>query len=162
MRKEYPSWSRQNLFDRGKGANARLGWINNHGFDKSLREFREKLTKKVNDDAEDLYIGIKSVRQSLQQLVIEKKTTKDDIYQYRDFCKLEIEARRHLDLGKDNLETFVACYEKVIHWLGDIDAVALKHLVQHGDRLIELAKAHYGETETNVDGTGSVANENGK
>ena len=39
MRKEYPTWRKQNLKPRGKGADSRLGWIVEHNFDKSLHEY---------------------------------------------------------------------------------------------------------------------------
>lgn len=162
MRKAYPGWSKSNLEDRGLGASERMGWVTRFGFDNSLKIHMQKLTESVNDDEQDLYIGIRTVRKAMQLKVVGKEATKDDIYQYRDFCKLEIEARRNLDLSRDNFETFVSGYEKLLTWLGDIDKAATKLLVKHGEKLQELAQAHYGKSEEINDGTGVGADEGGE
>lgn len=159
MRRNYANWQQAILFDRGKGKNARLGWITKFGFDNSLKIHLQKLTESVNDDEQDLYLGIKTVRKAMQSKVIGKDASRDDIYQYRDFCKLEIEARRNLDLSRDNLETFVAGYEKLVNWLTDIDQEAARSLIRNGEKLAELAAAHYGKEETINDGTSVGADE---
>ena len=150
MRKAgYPNWTKQTLFDKGREntPNYRMGWVTKYGFDRSLELYNEKLVEQVNDDEQDLYIGIKKVRKELQQKVVAKTATKDEFYQYRDFCKLEIEARKNLDLSRDNLETFVSGFEKMVGWLTEIDPKAAKGLIRNGDKLAELAQAHYGKTE---------------
>jgi len=147
MRKVYPGWHRNNLKDKG-GKRPMLGWITNYGFENSLKLHLQKLTESVNDDEQDLYLGIRTVRKELQKAVISGVATKDELYQYRDFCKLEIEARKNLDLSRDNLETFVSGYEKLLIWLGEIDQAAAKLLVKHGEKLAEMAQAHYGKAET--------------
>lgn len=162
MQKVYPGWRKQNLLDRGKGKNARIGWVNTYGFDNSLKIHLQKLTESVNDDEQDLYLGIKTIRKRMQTKCEGDSATKDDIYQYRDFCKLEIEARRNLDLTRDNLETFVAGYEKLTIWLSEIDQDAARALVKNGEQLTELAKAHYGKTEDRQHGTIIEPNESGK
>lgn len=161
MQKRYPSWRQTNLFDRGKGKNAKLGWVNRFGYERSLQQYNERLVEKVNDDEQELYIGIKAVRKTLQTKVASGKATKDELYSYRDFCKLEIEARRNLDLSRDNLETFVAGYEKLLTWLSEIDAGAAKQLVKHGEKLAEMAQVHYGKAETDDGGAIDRADESG-
>ncbi|MCW5959279.1 MAG: hypothetical protein KIS76_03900 [Pyrinomonadaceae bacterium] len=144
MRKEYPGWRKQNLIDR----RGRLGWIANYGFQNSLKIHLQKLTESVNDDEQDLYISIREMRKASQLKAMGKNATRDEVYQYRDFCKLEIEARRNLDLSRDNFETFVSGYEKLLGWLSELDAEAAAALVKHGEKLAELAEAHYGKEET--------------
>lgn len=145
MRKAgYAGWQKANLHDRGRN-HERMGWITRYGFERSLEIYNQGLIAAVNSDEQDLYQGIKRVRQTLQKEVDNGEATKDEIYQYRDFCKLEIDARKNLDLSRDNLETFVAGYEKLVMWLGEIDAKAAAIVVKHGDRLAELAAAHYGK-----------------
>lgn len=160
----YVGWTKKNLFDKGRpgNKNERLGWITKYGFENSLRIYTEKLAESVNDDEQGLYIGIKTVRKELEKKVIGKQPTKDEIYQYRDFCKLEIEARRNLDLSRDNLETFVSGYEKLLTWLGEIDPAATKMLVKHGEKLTEIAQAHYGKSEEIDAGTSDRADEGGE
>ena len=162
MQKQWPGWRRQNLYDRGKGKNAKFGWVTRYGFEKSLKIYTEKLVESVHDDEQDLYVGIKKVRQSLQTKVETGKATKDEFYQYRDFCKLEIEARKNLDLSRDNLETFVSGYEKMLMWLGEIDPAGAKVLIKNGDKLTALAAAHYGKTETDFDRAGDREDEGGE
>ena len=161
----WPLWTKANLFDRGKygSKNWREGWIDKYGFDNSLRIFNEKLVTKVNSDEQDLYIGIKTVRERLGKVALLDNASKDDLAKYRDFCKLEIEARRNLNLTKDNFETFVSGYEKLLTWAGSIDEQLAKLLVKYGDQFAELAKAHYGKSEDEFDdGTESREDEGGK
>lgn len=162
MQTVFPGWKKQNLFNRGRGANERMGWIDRYGYDKSLKIHLEKLTESVNDDEQDLYLGIKTVRKDLQKKVVGATPSRDELYQYRDFCKLEIEARRNLDLSRDNLETFVAGYEKLVTWLSEIDKEAAKFLIKHGEKLAERAQAHYGKAEAINDGAGSGEDESGE
>lgn len=166
MQKVYPGWRKSNLYDRGpdKTRRGKLGWINDNGFERSLELYTEQLVTGVNSDEQDLYIGIRNVRKTLQKKVEAGKCTKDELYQYRDFCKLEIEARKNLDLSRDNLETFVAGYEKLTVWMGEIDPKDAKVLVKHGPRLAELAEAHYGkqqQPEQIDDGAGPGEDEGG-
>lgn len=140
MRRDYPGWRKQNLYDRG----GHLGWINKYGFEKSLKLHLQKLTESVNNDEEDLYLGIKAVRKAMQEKMFSQQVSRDELYQYRDFCKLEIDARRALNLSSDNFETFVAGYEKLIGWLSEIDRSAVKILAQHGKKIEEMAMIHYG------------------
>jgi hypothetical protein len=115
----------------------------------------------VNDDEQDLYIGIKTTRKDLQKKITGKNATKDELYQYRDFCKLEIEARRNLDLSRDNLETFVSGYEKLLNWLSEIDPEGGKAARRKRRKIDELAQAHYGKTEEIDAGTSDRADESG-
>lgn len=154
----YVGWRKQNLIDRG----GQMGWISRYGFEKSLKIHLQKLTESVNDDEQDLYLSIKEMRKSSQKTAMGKGATRDQVYQYRDFCKLEIEARRNLDLSRDNLDTFVAGYEKLISWLSDIDRDAAAMLVKYGERLAELAEAHYGKQEETGDGASAIENESGE
>jgi hypothetical protein len=75
------------------------------------------------------------------------ESTRDDIYSYRDFCKLEMEARQKLDLAKDNYESFAACFEKLLAWLPEIDEkAALAFLIgDTAERVLERARVEYGE-----------------
>jgi hypothetical protein len=165
MQRQYPGWRKLNLVDR-KRHDARgresHGWVTKYGFERSLELYSQKLAESVNDDEQDLYLGIKTIRQSLQKLALAKSPSKDDLAKYRDFCKLEIEARRNLDLSRDNLETFVSGYEKLLIWLGELDPDTAKRLIKNGDRLIEMAQAHYGKPEEVDDGAGDREDEGGE
>ncbi len=147
MRKVFPSWRKQNLIGRGKGKDSRLGWIDEHNFDKSLLEYQKTQIVAVNDDIQKLYLGIKAVREKLQDKVTGDNPTRDDIYAFRDFCKLEMEARTKLDLEKDSYETFVAGFEKMLAWLQEIDKnTALAFLSgDTAEQILERARIEYGE-----------------
>lgn len=149
MQKEIATWRKNNLFDRGKGENFREGWINRYGFDKSLQEHLKIQAIAGCDDVQKLYIGIKSVRETLQNKIKGSNPSRDDIYAYRDFCKLEMEARTKLDLEKDSYEIFVTIVEKILAWLPDIDLKASKSILS-GDvmeRLLAKAKSEYGDQQ---------------
>lgn len=162
MQKDYPGWRKSNLFDRKKRKEDRvpqLGWINRFGFEKSLALYTQTLVESVNDDEQDLYVSIKAVRKRLKDKAVAGTATKDELYQFRDFAKLEIEARRNLDLTRDNLETFVAGYEKLVQWAPpDLK----KLLVKYGEKLVEMAQAHYGSSEEVDDGAGPREDEGGE
>lgn len=157
----WPGWRRNTLYDKGKGEHERFGWITKHGFERTLKIYVETLAERVNNDEQDLYIGIRRVRQALQKAVDAGTATKDEVYQYRDFCKLEIDARKNLDLSRDNLETFVSGFEKLVIWLEGLDPAAAKVLVKHGEKLADMAAAHYGKTEAEHDGASNRADESG-
>lgn len=141
----WEGWRKSILYDKGKAKNARMGWITRHGFDNSLRIYTEKLAESVNNNDEGLYIGIKKTRERLEKRVHSGEASKDEIYQYRDFCTLEINARKNLDsIGDDTLETFVAGYENQIAWLTEIDSSAARGLIKNQEKIFERAKAHYG------------------
>jgi len=159
MQKKWPSWRKGLLPDKGKGKDARLGWIARYGFDNSLEIHTKTLMTAVADDTQNLYLGIKTVRQKLQLKVVGDSPTKDQLYQYRDYCNLEIAARKALDLTRDNLETFVSGFEKLMIWLADIDPELARGLAKNGDRLVEAAKAHYGEEAALDEGTDPGENE---
>lgn len=164
MRKAgYVNWNKAVLHDRGREGtkNYRVGWINNFGFERSLKLHLEKLTEQVNDDEQGLYIDIKSVRQRLGKVALGDSASKDDLAKYRDFCKLEIEARRNLNLTRDNLETFVSGYEKLLIWAAGVDDQLAKLLVKHTDRFADLAAAHYGKEDEVDDGAELRADESG-
>lgn len=162
MQVHWPGWKKQNLIDRGKGKDQRLGWITKYGFDNSLKLWIEKQVESVNDDEQDLYLAIKAKRKDLQGKAMGRNATDADVKHFRDFAKLEIEARRNLDLSRDNFETFVASYEKTIGWLAQIDPAAAKLLVKNGEKLSEMAAAHYGKQEENDGGAGAGEDESGE
>ncbi len=150
MREVYPGWLKQTLLDRrGSEANFREGWINKYGFDKSLQEYLKTQIAGVTDDVQKLYLGIKGVRESLEKKVNNGNGTRDEIYAYRDFCKLEMEARQKLDLEKDNYESFVACWEKLLVWLPEIsESAAVAFLTgDTAEKVLERARIEYGEQE---------------
>lgn len=159
----YVGWKKKNLYDSGSGKNARHGWITKWGFEESHRLHLEKLTEKVNDDEQDLYIGIKTIRKRLQIEAMGKNADTAIRREYREYCKLEIEARRNLDLSRDNLETFVAGYEKLLMWISELDTETAKRVLKLGDRLIDMAQAHYGKnTESFDNGANDRTDEGGE
>lgn len=147
----YVGWQKSTLFNRGKidTSDFRQGWIEKYGFDKSLQEYLKTQIAGVTDDVQKLYLGIKGVREALELKVQNGQGTRDEIYAYRDFCKLEMEARQKLDLAKDNFESFVACWEKLLIWLPEISATAAAAFLSGdtAEKVLERARAEYGEQE---------------
>lgn len=149
MQARYPSWSKQNLIGRGKSGDARLGWIDEHNFDKSLEEYLKTQVAAVTDDVQKRYLGIKGVCDRLEKKVENGNASRDDIYSYRDFCKLEMEYRLKLDLQKDSYESFAAGLENLLAWLPEIDEKAAAVFLS-GDtveQILARARAEYGKQE---------------
>lgn len=147
MRAQYPGWLKQNLHNRGIGANFRQGWIERYGFDKSLQEYLKTQIEAVTDDVQKRYRGIKSVADRLEEKVKGGTATRDELFSYRDFCKLEMEYRLKLDLQKDSYESFVACWEKLLVWLPEISEKAAVAFLSGdtAEKVLERARAEYGE-----------------
>lgn len=152
----YAGWSKINLHNRGKEGtrSERLGWITKYGFDNSLRLHLEKLVEKVNDDEQDLYLSIKSMRKRLEANALRSGSDGKDMQLFRDFARLEMDARDKMDLSRANLETFAESYHLICTWAPDIDPELARRLVKGGDRFAELAQAHYGKAQTDDDGGG--------
>lgn len=145
----YVGWQKSTLFNRGKDENKtyRVGWIEKFGFENSLQEFVKTQVFAVTDDVQKLYLGIKAVRENLQTKATGKEATRDDFYAFRDFAKLEMDARAKLDLAKDNYESFATCFEKMLAWLPDIDEKAALAFLSGdtAERVLERARIEYGE-----------------
>lgn len=148
MRERFPKWRQQNLRDR-QGKDARLGWINRYNFEKSLEEYLKTQVVSVTDDVQKRYLGIKGVCDRLQSKVEGGEATRDEIYSYRDFCKLEMEYRLKLDLQKDSYESFAAGLEKLLAWLPEIDKQCAASFLS-GDtveQILARARTEYGKQE---------------
>ena len=158
----YSGWSKINLQNRGREGprGERMGWVDKYGFDNSLRLHIEKLATSVNNDEQDLYLSIKTLRKRLQGKALARNPDTKVVSQFRDLAKLEIEARRNLDLSRSNLETFAEAFELIATWAPDIDADLASRFIKSADRFMELAQAHYGKQEDSVnDGTGDGPDE---
>lgn len=147
MQKIYPGWQKQLLFSKGKGKNARLGWIDKFGFERALKLHLENKIEKVQDDTQRLYNGIKKVRERLEKKALSEDASPSDLDKYAKYCDLEIKARQALELSKSNLETFAEAFELICGWLAEINAEVAKGFVKSGDKLIERAQIHYGKSE---------------
>lgn len=153
MRKAgYPKWSKSILFDRGKGKDARLGWINRFGFEQALERHSKLRIENVANDDQREYLKLQEICSRLETRAMKPDATRDDLYIYRDFLRLKLEVKTKLDVSHDNFETFAACYELLTKWLGDIDPITAKGFAKNGERLIEMAQAHYGKENDQVDG----------
>ena len=146
----YVGWSKQLLFTKGRGRNFREGWIERYGFDKSQAEYLKTQIEGVVDDPSKLYLEIKAVREKLGEKVKNGNGSRDEIFAHRDYCKLEIEARKWLDLAKDNYEVFVLVWEKILAWLPELSEPATLELLAVAELLLERARREYGEKEQSV------------
>lgn len=150
----YVGWKAQNLWNRGKGRNERVGWVERYGFDKSLSEYLKIQIEGVTDDVQKLYLEIKSARESVGAKVKSGTASSQEITAHVNYCRLEMDARTRLDLQKDSYEAFVAVFEKFLMWLPDISESAAVALLSGdaAERLLARARAEYGEQEIKSDG----------
>lgn len=143
MRRDYPSWSRQNLFDKGKGKNARLGWINRFGFEKSLKIAQMHKIGAIENDDERSYRILCELG-----VLYEEKALQGDEKAVPILLKIndqKIEFRSKLDLSASNFESFVESFEDISKWALEINKDLAKLFYKHKDGFIERASRKYGK-----------------
>lgn len=149
MRKVWIGWRKENLYNRGKGENARLGWIEKYGFERSLEiHLAQKPTAALNT-AQKLVSEIEEIRIKLDREVKTKGITAVDIkllYLHRDYSKLSIEALTKVEAARDTLGGFVSFWERFIDWMTDIDAKTARALLKNEDLIIDRAEKEFEET----------------
>jgi hypothetical protein len=156
----YGSWSKQNLYTRGKGPNQKIGWIEKYGWEKALtRKLELASERKAVSADEQLVRDIEEVQRRVrdQLKLTQPGSDRDLLYQFRDLSKLLIEARTKLEARRDTFGGFVQFWERLLDWLPEIDAPAARALLAVADSVLERAGSEYGETETAAadDGTKS-------
>lgn len=162
MRKAgWAGWQKSNLHDRGSGKNTRLGWITKYGFDASLKISIKLLVESVQNDDQRDYLKLQEICSRLEAKALNPDAIRDDLYIYRDFFRLKLEMKTKLEVTRDNFETFVDGYEKLLGWAPDLDPELARLLVKHGEKIADLAQAHYGKTEAVNSGADSRADESG-
>lgn len=145
MRKVYPGWSKQNLYTRGVAANLKIGWIEKFGWDKALKLKVATSGRAAQTSAERLFLEIEQARATIKaNLDAQGGTDRDLVYQHRDYCKLSMDALSKLEAARDSFDGFVAMYERLMEWLGEINPQVLGELVQATDAVTERARKHYG------------------
>lgn len=150
MRKDYPNWSLQNLSDRGKGKDARLGWITKFGFDKSLEIDANNRIASVENDDERRYKAVVTLADRYQELALEGgEAGEKAVDKFIKLTQQQIELRNKLDLSSANFETFVEDFEMIVKWATDIDKELAKLFFRRKDEFIEKARNHFGESNDN-------------
>jgi len=141
MRRDYPNWGKQNLFDKGD----RLGWINKFGFEKSLKLALDTRISAVENDDERRYKAVVQLADKYQE-----KALQGDDKAVPMFIKLtdqQIELRSKLDLSSSTFETFVESFEQIVNWSKEIDVELAKLFYRRKDEFIERAMTKYGKRD---------------
>jgi hypothetical protein len=146
MRKQYPSWAKQLLYDKGtEGKNARLGWITKYGFEKSLQLHLQTQISAVESDDERRYRAVVQLADHYQQLALQ-----GDEKAVPMFIKLtdqQIELRSKLDLTTANFETFATDFDLIVKWAKEIDTELAKLFYRYKDKFIGKAESHFGKND---------------
>lgn len=148
MRRDYPSWGKSNLFDKGKGRgdkNARLGWINRYGFEKSMSLHQQTQISSIESDDERRYRAVVTLADHFQEKALQGEEKAVD-----KFIKLtdqQINLRTKLDLTSSNFESFVEAFEQMVLWAKDIDMDLAKLFYRRKDEFIKRASTHYGKQD---------------
>lgn len=146
QRAGWTAWTKQNLYTRGRGANQKVGWIERFGWDEALKLKVQTSGRAAQTSAEKLFLEIESQRERIKAaLDAQGGTDRDLVYQHRDYCKLSVEALQKLEAARDNFDGFVAMYERLLEWLGEISQPALSELLKANEGVTERARRHYGE-----------------
>lgn len=139
----YPNWRKAYLLDKGKGADARLGWISKYGFEKSLQLHLQTQIGAVENDDERRYRAVVGLADKYQELALQGDEKAVPL-----FIKLtdqQIELRSKLDLTHSTFETFVESWERITAWAKEIDPDLAKRFYKKKDEFIARALKHYGE-----------------
>lgn len=147
MRRDYPNWSKQLLYDKGTGKDARLGWITKHGFEKAFELHEKNKISAVENADQRRYNAVVTLADHYQQKALDGDDKAVD-----KFIKLtdqQIELRNKLDLGSANFETFVEAFELIVKWAKEVDTDLAKLFYKRKDEFIELAVVHYGKSDFN-------------
>ncbi|HEX8500779.1 MAG TPA: hypothetical protein VF659_09320 [Pyrinomonadaceae bacterium] len=150
MRKKWPSWSKQNLYTRGKGSDLKIGWIDKFGWEKALELKLALSSESVGLNADEKLV--RSIEKRLAQVegVLDAKgaaVDRDLMYQFRDLAKLLIEARTKLETRRDTLGGFVAFWERLLDWLPEMNERAARELLKVAEQILERAAVEYGEKD---------------
>jgi hypothetical protein len=145
MRQDWSSWSRYNLYDRGKGKELRMGWINKYGFERSMQEALNLRINRIQSDDHRRYEAVVTLADTYQKKALNGEESAVPI-----FLKLtdqQIALRTKLDLGTANFEAFVEAFESIIEWSKDINVKLAREFYRDREEFIRRAKLKYGAEE---------------
>jgi len=150
MRKEWPGWSKNNLYDRGKGRKFRPGWVTLYGWKNALELKVATSGQSAATSAELLFLEIEVVRRRLAKEMATKgsKAEKDLVYQHRDYCKLSIDALARLEAARDNLAGFAKFWSDLLNWLPKISEKASRELLKVAEPVMDRAKFEYAASDS--------------
>jgi hypothetical protein len=148
----WSGWKKQNLYDRGKGKQTRLGWISKYGFEKALRIHVAQLPTPSLNNAQKLVSEIETVRELLYSEIQGKTEVveKERLQLHRDYCNLSIAALAKVEAAKDTLGAWVHFWERLLDWSVDVDIKLARTLKKHSPELISRAEEEFGESEEQV------------
>lgn len=152
MRKEWPGWSKANLYSKGKGKNRRAGWVEMYCWKDVLTLKIATSSEGATTSAELLFLEIEGMRRLLRAEIIAKgsavtrKENRDLVYQHEHYCKLSIDALARLAEARDNLAGFVKCWQDLLRWLPAISEKALRELLKVAEEVINRAKVEYASS----------------
>lgn len=150
MRRQWPGWSKQNLYTRGKGDNLKVGWIEKYGWDAALKQKLSLASEQTALNADEVLVrDIEQIRQRIKAQLdaLGTKVDRDLVYQFRDYCKLGLDARTKLEASRDTFGGFASFWERLLDWLPEISERAARELLKVSDSILEKAAAEYGEKE---------------
>jgi hypothetical protein len=152
MRKEYPGWSKSNLYDKGKpdSKKFRPGWPKLYNWKDALALKVATSGESAATSAELLFLEIEIVRRRLAKEMATKgaQADKDLVYQHRDYCKLSIDALARLEAARDNLAGFAKLWQDLLKWLPSISEKANRELLKVSDQIIERARLEYASSDS--------------
>jgi hypothetical protein len=149
MRKEWPGWSKSNLYDKGKGKNRKDGWISLYGWKHALEMRLAMSSEGAATSAELLFLEIETVRRRLAKEMAAKgaKADKDLVYQHRDYCKLSIDALARLEAARDNLAGFAKFWNDLLQ-APALPKVAMQVLVKYSEAIMGWARDKYANEQS--------------
>ena len=139
MRKEYPSWGKQNLYDRDD----RHGWITKLNLEKSLEIDQKTKIHSVENDDERSYRVLVELGQMYEQKALDGDDKAVNVLLKINDQKIEF--RSKLDLSSSSFESFAESFENIVKWAKEIDTELAKLFYKHSDKFIKRAEMNYGK-----------------
>lgn len=143
MRRRWPGWSKQNLYSRGD----KIGWIDRYGWEKAHKLKLAAGAQAATTSAETLFSEIEAIRKRLKgEIDAAGVLNRDLIYQHHNYCQLSANLLARRDAARDDLQSFVAAWERLLGWAAEIAPRLASDLINVSGQVMERARAEYGET----------------
>ncbi len=144
MQKEYPRWSKQNLYTRGD----KIGWIEKNGWERAVKEkIACANSNQAVTEEQALFSEIAQARKRLHEKILAGCVDRDVVYQHLAYCRLAVSALAKLKGAGLTFDSFVAFWEQLLDWLPDMSPDAASALLSVADELLDRARKEYGEQE---------------
>lgn len=147
-RRGWTKFRRQLLFNRGKGANFREGWIERYGWKKSLEIKIATAGQTAVTSAESLLFEVETIRKKLYQRLVERDVNdRDLVWQHDKYVARTTEILDKLERARDNFGNFTFFLKHLLAASTSISPELASALCAAEDGLLEWAEREFVSEE---------------